>query len=165
MGQDQASLGLAELAADLGDRLAGQELGGGHAAQQHDQRRVEQGNQGVEVRVAGERFGRFRFTVGGWAAADDVGEVDAGVVDAGAGQKLVEKVARRPDEGTALSVLVLAGGLADEEDVGIGRSLAGYGAAPLGGERAGSAAVDGGVQLCDGGDSGGLGGHACLLGV
>jgi hypothetical protein len=49
-----------------------------------------------------------------------VGHVDARAVEAGLGEGAVEELAGRADEGVAGEVLVVAGLLADEDQLGVG---------------------------------------------
>ena len=57
--------------------------------------------------------------------ANDIRDKDLPPVEANAGQELVQKLAGGADEGLALQILVIARGLAKEEDAGVGAPVAG----------------------------------------
>jgi len=91
--------------------------------------------------------------------ADDVGDEDLPPVEPDAGEELVQKLAGGADEGLALKILVIAGGLAEEEDARVTASVAGDRLARAPMERARGAGADlvgdepeidrGVVQRCD----------------
>jgi len=80
---------------------------------------------------------------------DGVGDVDLRAVDARVLQRLVEELPGWADEGPALQVLLVAGLLADEDDLGARLALAedGLGAGLV--EVAGGAAGGGLAQFCE----------------
>src|SRR5205085_3549452 len=78
---------------------------------------------------------------------DDVGDVDLAPIDARVVERLVEKLPGRPDERLALQVLLVAGLLADEDDVRLRGALAEDGLCPGLVERAGGAARRGFAEL------------------
>src|SRR5436190_7775537 len=60
----------------------------------------------------------LRVAVAGWAALEDIRDVDVLAPELYAGQQPLEQLPRLADEGDALLVLVEAGSLADEHQVG-----------------------------------------------
>src|SRR2546423_13786442 len=66
-----------------------------------------------------------RVAVLGGTMSDDVSDEDLATIEADTGEELVQKLARRADEWLPLNVLVVAGGLAEEEDPGLARTVSG----------------------------------------
>ena len=77
----------------------------------------------------------------------DVRHVHHRAIDAGVLERLVEQLSGRPDERLALQVLLVAGLLADEDDVRLRGALAEDGLRPGLVERAGGAARRGFAEL------------------
>src|SRR5204862_2073581 len=78
---------------------------------------------------------------------DDVRDVDLAPVDPCVLERLVEKLPGRPHEGLALQVLLVAGLLADEDDLGLRGALAEDGMRPGLVQRAGGSPGGGLLQL------------------
>jgi hypothetical protein len=72
-----------------------------------------------EIRTAGLDLVGKRIPVAGWPALDDVDDGDLAAVGAYLREQLVEELAGGSDERFPLLVLVEAGALADEEDLGV----------------------------------------------
>ena len=120
-GDHAQGAGALHAAAQAGDALARlQDELGGEVAQGDDDRGVHAGNLLAQPGGAGLDLFWARVAVAGRAALEDVGDVDALARDAGAVEHLVEQLAGCAHEGLALEVLVLAGALAYEHDVGMG---------------------------------------------
>ena len=77
----------------------------------------------------------------GRAAFQDICNVHVLSGEPGLGQELVEELAGGADEGSALLVFVFARGLSDQDDPGVGGSLAGDGVGAGLGQGAGDAAA------------------------
>ena len=107
------------LAVDARDpeRPAGEELGG-EVAERRDHLRLDQLDLAEEVRLAGLDLVRLRVAVAGRAAFEDVRHKDVVPGNPDSGEQPVEQLPGLADEGDALLVLVEAGSLADEHQVG-----------------------------------------------
>lgn len=93
---------------------------GGHPAQADDDLGSDQGHLAAQIADAGVLLGVQGVPVLGRTALDDVGDVHVGFpVQIDDLQHVVQQLARPAYEGLALEVLVLAGALADEHDLGI----------------------------------------------
>ncbi len=69
--------------------------------------------------LAGLDLVRLRVAVAGRAALQDVRHIDLVALEADPGEQLVEELPRLADERLALLILVVAGRLADEHQVGV----------------------------------------------
>ena len=96
-------------------------------AERHDHRRIEHLELALQIWRAGGNLVRLGVAVAGRPALDDVGDENLLAPPADLAQQLVEQVAGRTDERAALLVLVVAGSLADEDDLGLGMALPGHG--------------------------------------
>ena len=74
--------------------------------------------------LAGADLGRQRVAVARRPALEHVGDEDVVAREADPLQQRVEELAGLADEGDALLVLVVAGGLAHEHEVGVGVAVA-----------------------------------------
>ena len=84
-----------------------------------DDARLDQLDLPEQVRLAGLDLVGLRVAVPGRPALEHVGDVDLGALEADAGEQLVEQLPGLTDERDALLVLVEAGRLADEHQVGV----------------------------------------------
>src|SRR5438874_4132414 len=116
-------------------------------AQTDQHARLDHVELGLQPGPAGRDLRPVRLLVDASLAArlplevlDDIGDVDLAPVDARVLQRLVEELPGRPDERLALQVLLVAGLLADEDDVSLRGALAEDGLRPGLVERAGGAA-------------------------
>ena len=98
--------------------LPGEELRR-EVAERRDHARLDQLDLPEEIRLAGLDLVGHRVAVPGRAALDDVRHVDVGALEPDAGEQLVEELPGLADEREALLVLVEAGRLADEHEVGV----------------------------------------------
>ena len=71
------------------------------------------------MRLAGRDLLLHRVAVARRAALQDVGDEDVGALQPDAAEQLVEQLSRLADEGDPLLVLVEAGRLADEHQLGV----------------------------------------------
>src|SRR6266542_6784497 len=109
------------------DRLGREVLVHRVPAERHDDPRPQHGEMPLEPDVArGDLIGP-RVAVLGWPVPHDVRDEHLRAVEPDAREELVEELARRADERPALDVLVVAGGLAEEEDARLPAALAGHG--------------------------------------
>src|SRR5258708_2518195 len=140
--EDGDAVLLSGASVDARDGFAGKELVHRVAPEGHHDLRLERREVPLEPDVAGRDLLGERVAVLGRAVAHDVRDEDLAAVQADAGEQLVEEMAGGADERAALDVLVVAGGLAEEEDAGLGAALArdGLFRAPV--ERAGRAGAD-----------------------
>src|SRR5205085_11062396 len=139
---DRRLLLLAVDARDAG-RLPGEELGR-EVAERRDDARLDQLDLPEEVALAGLDLLRLRVAVPGRAALDHVRDVDPAPLEADPGQQPLEELPRLADERHALLVLVEAGRLADEHQVGGGIAGAEDDLRPALRQRTAGAARDGG---------------------
>ena len=100
-------------------RLAREELRG-EVAERRDEGRPDQLDLAEQVRLAGLDLVGLRVAVPGRAALEDVRDVDVAAREPDPGEEPFEQLPRLADEGHALLVLVEAGRLADEHQVGVG---------------------------------------------
>ena len=108
---------LAVHARDAG-RPTGQKLRR-EVAERRNDARLDQLDLPPEMSLAGlDLFGQ-RIAVAGRAAFKNVDDIDVVTRQPDAGEQLVEQLARRADERDALLVLVEAGSLADEHQIGV----------------------------------------------
>ena len=130
-------------AVHLGDAcgVARQELGG-EVAERADDLGPDDLDLPEQVRAAGLDLLRLRVAVVGRAALEDVGDVDLLARHADGREQLLEQLAGLAYERPALLVLVVAGRLSHEHQVGAGVSLAEHGLGARGPERAPGAALD-----------------------
>src|SRR5215217_1827203 len=98
---------------------AGQQLGR-EVAERADHARLDQLDLPVQVRLAGVDLVELRVAVAGRAALEDVGDEHVGPLEPDLAEQLVEQLAGPADEREPLEVLLLAGGFADEHQVGVG---------------------------------------------
>src|SRR5258706_309471 len=96
----------------------------------------------MEERLAGRDLQRLRVAIPGRATLHDVADVHVLTPPADGLDHLREQLARAADEWPAALVLFLARALADEDDAGVGASLAEDHAAPLLAERTAPAVAD-----------------------
>ena len=99
-------------------RLAREQLGREVAERRHDLR-LDQLDLAEEVALAGLDLVRSRVAVARRPALEHVGDVDVTALEPDPGEQLVEQLAGLADERVALLVLVEAGRLADEHQVGL----------------------------------------------
>src|SRR6266511_482547 len=125
--EDADAVDDARLAVDAADRLAGQPLAHGEAAERHDDAGPQGGKLLGRPPVARRDLERQRVAVVRRPVPHDVRDEDLRAVEADDGEELVEEVPGRAHEGAALLVLVEAGRLAEEEDPALGAPLARYG--------------------------------------
>ena len=104
----------------------------------------DQRNLAIEIGAAGLELVRLRIAVVGRSALDDVGDIDLLPRQIDRLQQLIQKLASGAHKGQALLVFVKAGGLADEQDLGLGRPAAGHRM----GASAGQPARLAGAHLC-----------------
>ena len=90
----------------------------------HDDRRIEHLELATQIRRAGRDLVGLRVAIVRRPAFDDVGDEHVLAPPADRGQQLHEQVAGTTDERPALAVLVEAGALADEDDLGLRVALA-----------------------------------------
>jgi hypothetical protein len=139
--------GLAVLASDrepgVDERL------GGETAEGADDFGIDERDLGEEMVAAGFDFGWLGIAVSGGPALDDIGDEDVSAVDADLPEVLGEETAGGADEGASLAILVAAGGLANEHNVGGACTLAGNGARAALREGAEAAGADLGVDLLE----------------
>ena len=119
--------------------LGAQQGLGGDAAEAADQARLQDRQLTLQVRFAGTDLRRQRVAVLRRAAFEDVADEDVLAGEADGGDDLRQQLAAAPDERLALTVLVLTGGFADEDDVGLGIALAEDGVGAPAGQVAGGA--------------------------
>ena len=100
------------------ERPAGEELGR-EVAERRDHLRLDQLDLAEEVRLARLDLVRLRIAVAGRPAFQDIRHEHVVARDPDPGQELVEQLPRLADERDALLVLVEAGSLADEHQVGV----------------------------------------------
>ena len=100
------------------ERPPGEELGR-EVAERRDHLRLDQLDLAEEVRLARLDLVLLRVAVAGWAALEDVRDVDVLAPELDSGEQPLEQLPRLADEGDALLVLVEAGSLADEHQVGV----------------------------------------------
>src|SRR6476620_4780057 len=100
------------------ERPPGEELGR-EVAERCDHFRLDQLDLAKEVRLARLDLVLLRVAVAGWAALEDVRDIDVLAPEVDAGEQPLEQLPRLADEGDALLVLVEAGRLADEHQVGV----------------------------------------------
>jgi len=103
----------------------------GGRAEAHEHLRLQQRELGLEPRPAGGDLRSVRFLVDAalptrlpLEVLDDVRDVGQPAVDPGLFERVVEQSARGADERPARQVLLVAGLLADEHDLGFGRPFA-----------------------------------------
>src|SRR4051812_36355288 len=94
-------------------------------AEGHDQDRLDLGDLALKIRAARRDLVRHGVAVAGRAVLDDVRDEDVLAFEPGLAEHLVQQVAGRADERSALGVFVEAGALADEQHVGLRVPLAG----------------------------------------
>ena len=99
-------------------RLAGEQLGR-EVAQCGNERRPDQLDLPEEMRLAGLDLLRLGVTVARRPALEHVRDVDVRARQPDPVQELLEQLARLTDEGNALLILVVAGRLADEHQLGV----------------------------------------------
>ena len=98
-------------------RPAGEELRR-EVAERRDHLRLDQFDLAEEVRLARLDLVLLRVAVAGWAALEDVRDIDVLAPELDTGEQPLEQLPRLADEGDALLVLVEAGSLAYEHQVG-----------------------------------------------
>jgi hypothetical protein len=113
-----------------GDGCAGEVALHGKTSQGNDQPGAYQLDLLVEIGPTGVDLLGLRIPVSWWSALDHIGYVYVLSFEADLFQELVQVVARRANEGSALAIFVKAGALTDEHDVGILRAFAGHGMGP-----------------------------------
>jgi hypothetical protein len=119
--QRRAVLQLELAVPELGDaeRASGQQLRG-EVSERHDQLRVDEVELGFEERLTGFDLCRQRIAVSRRAAAERVRDVHIRAFQTEfLLDQLGQQLSGRPDERLALLVLVVAGGLAHEDQVGV----------------------------------------------
>ncbi len=136
---------LAPLAVHLTDWRARDEPRQGIAAQRHDDARPDDLELLTEPVRTGADLLRQRVAVAWRSALDDVADEDVRALEADASQELLEELPGGTDERPALLILVIAGRLSDEHDLGIHGSFAGNCFRPLSAEGTGVAGGDTGV--------------------
>src|SRR3954469_14262250 len=129
LGESRQSYWLAAVAGDAKGRTE-QSLCG-RRAEQNENPRLDGCELCVEPLAARGELAAVRLIVdAGFAPSpplevlDGVGDVDAVTIDAGRSERLVEYATRRPNEGAAGDVLMVAGLLADQHQLGVGGSFA-----------------------------------------
>src|SRR5437762_7290998 len=122
--EDRDAILLSGTSVDARDGFAGKELVHGVAAEGHDDLRPERGEVALEPHVARGHLLRQRVTVLRRTMPYDVGDEDLAAVETDARQQLIEQLARRADERSALDVLVVPRRLAQDEDPGFRAALA-----------------------------------------
>jgi len=116
---DLAVVHVAGLAGDWNVPL--QEMLGGDFSDSDDEFRVDCRYLPFEIRAAVREFPGPRVAVPGWSAPHAVGDPDVRPGKADCPEFLVQDVAAPADEWLARRVFGLAGRLADEQEVGVGR--------------------------------------------
>ena len=116
----RAERDLLRLSVHTGDSRGapGEELGR-EVAERRDEDRVDQLDLPEEVWLAGRDLLGLRVAVARRAALQDVRDEDVGARQPDPAEQLVEQLPRLADERDALLVLVEAGRLADEHQVGV----------------------------------------------
>src|SRR5207247_779498 len=100
-------------------RHAGKVAGERVTPKSDDNTRSDDFDLAAEPTSAGVDLGRQGVAVVRGPTFDDVGDEDIGALEADAGEELLEELARGADEGPRLLVLVVAGGFANEHEVGV----------------------------------------------
>src|SRR5918994_501921 len=114
--------------------FAQQSLGGG-GSESYDHARVHQPDLLLEPWIAGANLAGTRFLVQPPASLDDnelevldgVGDVHLAAIDSGLLQSLIQQSSCGPNERMPLTVLLIAGLLTDQHDLGGTRSLTKHG--------------------------------------
>src|SRR5437867_11988816 len=141
-GEDDEPVLKPRLAVDARDGFAREELAHRVPAQRHDDPRAQHLEVSAKPDVAGGDLVRERVAIFGRPVPDDVRDEHLPPVEADPGEELVQELARGADERLALHVLVVPGGLAQEEQAGLAGAVAGDGLAGASVERAGPAGTD-----------------------
>src|SRR2546425_5639777 len=141
-GEDDEPVLQPRLAVDARDGFAREELAHRVAAQRDDDLRTQHLEVTPQPDVARHDLLRERVAVLGRPVPDDVRDEHLPAVEADPREELVEELPRRADEGLPLDVLVVPGGLAEEEQAGLAGAVAGHGLTSASVERAGPARTD-----------------------
>ncbi len=124
-GYDQAAIHCARLAMDARDLLARHEERHRETPQRNDHGGVDRLDLAEQVVLgAGGDLVGLRVAVLGRATLHHVADEDLAALETGHAEQLVEKLARWPNKRAALPILVVAGALADQHDLRVGRALA-----------------------------------------
>src|SRR5437899_1298614 len=116
-GEDHETIGRAPRpSVDARDRLTGEELPHRVPPKGDDDPWPQDLQMPAQPDVAGGDLLGKRVAVLGRTVSDDVGNEDLAPIEADTGEELVQELAGRADEWLPLKVLVVAGGLAEEED-------------------------------------------------
>src|SRR6185312_13124757 len=116
-------------------RLPGQELGG-EVPERADDTRPDQLHLGEEMALARGDLVRLGVAVARRTALQHVRDVDVGPREPDRAEQRLEHLAGLADERCALAVLVVAGGLAHEHQIGVGMARPDHDLRPGAGERA-----------------------------
>jgi hypothetical protein len=102
----------------------------GESPKSDDDRRLNQLNLAIQVRLTGTQLLRQWIPIAGGAALDHIRDEYIPPPQTDALQQLLEKLTSRPDKGASLLILVETWCLPDEHDLGIPWPLARYGVRP-----------------------------------
>jgi len=138
----------ARLTVDLADRFAGKELRHRESSERDDQLGSDGGDLPLEEMIAGANLFGLRVSIVRGSALHDVCNENILTLEPDRGKELVEKLTGWTDERAALLIFVVAGGFANEEDLGGWRPVAGNGLEAVAGQRASGTAGDLSGDLC-----------------